>query len=86
MGIEAQTLDYETEPLEIEAGIEVFSKYGPVNTLETLAGGDVLRWEEVKGLSYDTVYIKQLLNKDRREFEKKYRELSLEAAKNNDNK
>ena len=77
MGIEAETLAYTPESLEVEAGIQSFDLYGAANVLETLSGGDVLKWEDVKGLSYDTVYVKLLMNRDKREYEKNYRRLIM---------
>lgn len=80
MGIEGQTLAYTPEQNESNAGIEVFERYGAINVLETLSGGDVLKWETVKGLSYEVVYVKLCLNRDKAEYEKKYRELTTPVS------
>ena len=81
MDIEAQTLAYSPEQMEVDAGIEVFNQYGALNTLETLSGGDILKYELVKGLMYDEVYTKLLMNKDKRIFEKNYRDIVTENSK-----
>lgn len=81
MDIEAQTLAYSPEQMEVDAGVEIFNKYGPLNTLETLSGGDILKYELVKGLMYDEVYTKLLMNRDIKRYEKSYREISMAQMK-----
>jgi hypothetical protein len=68
-------LAYEADPDEEAAGIEVFSKYGDLNILETLSGRDVTRWNDVKALKYSEFLTKMLMNKDARAFEKKLAEI-----------
>ena len=67
--------------LEKSAGIAAFEKFSYINTVNTLAGGDVLKWQSIMNLPYETVYLKMLLNKEQAAFNKKYQELSLKAAK-----
>ena len=63
--------------IEKRAGIKAFEKFGYINAVDALAGGDPLRWEAVLNLSYEVFFMKQLLRKTQFEYQEKYHELYL---------
>lgn len=65
--------------MERKAGIESFKKFGYINTVDSLAGGDVLKWNDVLNLPYEMVFLKQLRNKTQEAYSKKYQELVIAA-------
>lgn len=69
--LENTQLRSEPDSDEVEAGIEDFKKFGSLNTAEALSGGDVFKWDEVFDLAWSKVFAKQLMNKQRSEFEKR---------------
>jgi hypothetical protein len=67
----------------IEAGVEIFEKYGDVNNLDTLSMGDVTKWNDIKALDRGTVYTKLSKLKDTTIFQKAYTEILNREAKRN---
>jgi hypothetical protein len=61
--------------LEKKAGIQSFEKFKYINTINSLAGGDITKWNEVLNMPYERVLTKLLLNKAEAEYQKKYSEL-----------
>jgi hypothetical protein len=61
--------------LEKKAGIKAFEKFKYINTVNSLAGGDVTKWAEILALPYDRVLTKLLLNKTEAEYQRRYQEL-----------
>lgn len=55
----------------IQAGIDKLNKFGILNTLDHLAGGDVLKYEKIKKLPYNVVFDKQYMEITKNEIEKK---------------
>jgi len=41
------------------------SKYGIYNTLERLSGGNILEWDRVRKMSYDEVFVKLSMEKEK---------------------
>lgn len=64
-------LDYERD--HVLAGIKTFEKYGVSNTIDSLAGGDILKWEAVCQLEYELVFQKLRMNADQELFKRKLR-------------
>jgi hypothetical protein len=58
--------------LEKRAGIQAFDKFKYINTINSLAGGDVCKWAQVLNLPYERVLTKLLLNKTEAEYQKRY--------------
>lgn len=56
----------------IDAGIERLNIFGELNVINTLAKGDILKYEEVKKLSYEDVFNKLLMDKIESEINKDY--------------
>jgi hypothetical protein len=61
--------------LEKKAGVAAFEKFKYINTVNSLAGGDVTKWVEILALPYDRVLTKLLLNKTEAEYQRRYQEL-----------
>tara|TARA_R110000796_G_scaffold120506_1_gene234629 strand:+ start:3972 stop:4511 length:540 start_codon:yes stop_codon:yes gene_type:complete len=57
--LEAEYLSTPPEQEMIAAGINELDVLGMTNLVDALAGGDVLKWETVKDLSYETLFDKQ---------------------------
>lgn len=46
----------------INAGIRELDVLGDVNLIDSLAGGDVLKWQQIRSLPYSVIFDKQLKN------------------------
>lgn len=67
--------EYEHDPEELEAGVEIFDKYGFFSTLHSLADGDITKYELILETEADTVFMTLLYNKDKREYEERLKEI-----------
>lgn len=72
---EADTLAAPATALEKRAGIDAFTPFGYLNTVNSLAGGNLLHWDAILLMPYTKVYTKLLLNKTESTYNKKYEEL-----------
>lgn len=61
--------------MEKRAGIQSFEKFKYINTVNSLAGGDITKWGEILNMPYERVLTKLLLSKAEAEYQKKYSEL-----------
>jgi hypothetical protein len=61
--------------MEKKAGIQSFEKFKYINTVNSLAGGDITKWAEILNMPYERVLTKLLLNKTEAEYQKRYSEL-----------
>lgn len=61
--------------MEKKAGIQAFEKFKYINTVNSLAGGDVTKWADILNIPYERILTKLLLNKTEAEYQKKYSEL-----------
>jgi uncharacterized protein YgbK (DUF1537 family) len=61
--------------LEKKAGIRAFEKFKYINTINSLAGGDITKWTDILNMPYERVLTKLLLNKTEAEYQKRYSEL-----------
>ena len=61
--------------LQEAAGIERFNKYRSFLVLDNLAGGDITKYEEIKGTPYWTCFVKLRLEAERNDYQEKYNEL-----------
>jgi hypothetical protein len=64
--------------VEKRAGIQSFEKFKYINTINSLAGGDITKWDTVMNMPYERVLTKLLLNKTEAEYQRKYREIIVE--------
>lgn len=60
---------------QIQAGINEFDQYGVMNTVKALAGGDVLKYEEVFEIEYNIVFTHMAMNTTQAKFQDNYREI-----------
>lgn len=66
---------------QLEAGIDKFGIYGDINTLESLSGGDVTKWESIKAIDRATIFIKRRIDKDKTLYERALREIAVRNSK-----
>ncbi|MDN3582762.1 hypothetical protein [Mucilaginibacter flavus] len=64
--------------MEKRAGIQSFEKFKYINTINSLAGGDITKWDTILNMPYERVLTKLLLNKTEAEYQKKYMEMGKE--------
>lgn len=64
------------------AGIEKLNELGEINTLDNLAGGDILKWKKIKKLPYHIVFDKLRKNNLDAEVQKRYNEIMIKKSKN----
>lgn len=57
---------------EIDAGIQSFERFGIMNTVDMLAQGNILNYEAVFKLDYNTVFTKMKMENQKRLFHKTY--------------
>lgn len=70
INIKEQQLSYEPDVKEMNAGIEKFQQFSWFATLDRLAGGDVLRYDEVGRQPWNIIFAKLLLLKTEAEYNK----------------
>ena len=68
--IEEAALSYYPTSDEHRAGVERFAKYGYMMPIDSLAGGDVLKYELIKKVPYEVAFTKLSMEKDRADFDK----------------
>lgn len=69
--LEMQYLKSDPDVKLIQAGIHKLDQFGIKNTLDNLAQGNVLKYDEVRNLRYDVVFDKQYMEVIKSEIEKK---------------
>lgn len=79
--LEKEYLSNEPDADSINAGIRDFDELGEINTIDNLAGGDVLKWEEIKRLPYHTVFDKLRKNTIENKFNKRYQKILADKQK-----
>lgn len=60
--LENKLLGKQPKPEHLQAGIKMFDKFGVLNTIDALAGGDVLKYKPVQQIEYNVIFSKLLLN------------------------
>lgn len=60
---------------EIAAGVKRLSKFGEFSSIDYLAGGDPLKYDDILKLPYDVVYYKLLYRKEMNDYEKRLSEI-----------
>lgn len=79
--MEQQHLNSEPEFEMIAAGINELNIFGDLNTIDMLAGGDIMKWEQIKDLPYQNVFDKQLKSIKEAKFQKEYAKRMQDKAK-----
>jgi len=62
------------------AGVEELQQFGEVNALDSLAGGDITKWEDIKKIPYHDVFDKMRKSLIESKVEKRYKEI-MEAKR-----
>ncbi len=58
--LEAQYLSAPPDPKKVAAGISELDALGAINTVDLLAQGDILKWNQIRALPYGQVFEKLL--------------------------
>ena len=66
----------------LAAGIDKMNIFGELNTIDVLAGGDILKWDLVKALPYKDIFDKQLKSLKEGQFQKEYAKVMSNKNKN----
>lgn len=69
--LESNYLSSDPDVKLIQAGIHKLNQFGINNTLDNLAKGDVLKYNEIRNLPYNVVFDKQFLEITKADIEKK---------------
>ncbi|NQY41961.1 MAG: hypothetical protein HRT87_01240 [Legionellales bacterium] len=72
---ESDTLSVQPTVEQVNAGIDIYTKFGVMNTIRALSGGDILNYDKVLALEYNVVYITLLMNKADSVFQENYRKV-----------
>ena len=68
---ENRILHHEPEVEELEAGIESLHKFGRMATVDTLAGGDLLKHNQIIEMPYSRVFTKMYLESEKAKYQRK---------------
>jgi hypothetical protein len=72
---EAKELNVEPTHEQKSAGVDMFSRFGVMNTVKALANNNVLNYEKVLKIEYNTVFIHLLMNKTQGTYQDNYRKI-----------
>ena len=72
---ENNVLHHTPEPEEIEAGIESLYKFGRMATVDMLAGGDILKHNDIVNLPYSRVFTKLYIESEKANYQKRIFEI-----------
>lgn len=81
--MESDNLASQPDIDKIAAGIDELNIFGEMNTIDQLAGGDILKWNEVMKLPYQDVFDKQMMMIKHSAFDKRYSEVLRNKSKKN---
>lgn len=73
--LEQNYLSSQPEPELIASGIDELNVFGELNIIDSLAGGDILKWEQVKQLPYHSVFDKLRKDNIERKINKNYNKI-----------
>jgi hypothetical protein len=65
--------------MEKKAGIAAFAKFKWLNAVNSIAGGDALKWAAVLNLPYEQFFMKQMLAKTELEYKENYHVLYIKS-------
>lgn len=68
------TDDYRDPIVESIKGYERMARFGTFNTIDSLAKGDILRWQEIEKLPYWLVFHKLMMDKENEQIARELRE------------
>ena len=78
---EAKTLSSKPDPLQVEAGVDMFNQFGVMNTIKALANNDITKYAEVEKIEYNTAFVHMRMNKVQNDFNDNYRKV-MEQTRN----
>ena len=61
---------------------ERMGRFGVVNTIDSLANGDITKWDEIQKMQYSTVFTKLKMDKEKNKIQKEISELQKKRLKN----
>lgn len=73
--IENELLSHDPTPEEVEAGLEGFGRFSSILQIDSLAGGDVLKYKDVRALAYEDGLTKLALDKERNEYQRRFNKI-----------
>lgn len=79
--LEQTHLSSQPDPDMEAAGVHELNQLGEINTIDSLAGGDILKWELVEQLPYHKVFDKLLKNLIENRVNKKYHKITSSKKK-----
>jgi hypothetical protein len=68
--MEGNALSYTPSVDEERAGIERFEQFGYLLSIDSLAGGDILKWPKIRDIEYEQVFSKLLIDKAHNDFDR----------------
>ena len=80
--IENSLLSHYPSEDELAAGMDRFGKYSPILQVDSLAGGDILKYEKIRQLTYSDCLTKLALDKERNDYQKDYQSIMSRKNKN----
>tara|TARA_R110002167_G_scaffold354453_1_gene568378 strand:+ start:572 stop:1342 length:771 start_codon:yes stop_codon:yes gene_type:complete len=81
--IDFEAKELKTEPTNEQksAGVDMFSKFGVMNTVKALANNDILNYEKVLKIEYNTVFIHLLMKKTEGIYQENYSKILQQKHK-----
>ena len=73
--IENELLSHEPTPEEVEAGLDGFGRFSSILQIDSLAGGDVLKYNQIRALPYEDGLTKLALDKERSEYQRRFNKI-----------
>ena len=73
---EDNTLPVAPDPKMVEAGLDRLEKFGELNRIDSLAGGDLTKWKDVEQMPYQEVYAKMYMDAEHARIQKAYIEIT----------
>jgi hypothetical protein len=75
--VEIEGRELKTNPTNEQksAGVDMFSKFGVMNTVKALANNNILNYEKVLKIEYNTVFVHLLMNKTEGIYQDNYRKI-----------
>lgn len=78
---ERETLISKPEAEELQAGVDRFARFGVLNRIDSLAGGDITKYDEVMMQPYSVVFAKLQMNLEQSQYSKRLRRVWEEKRK-----
>ena len=73
--VEHENLSVKPTSEQLQAGVDMFDKFGVMNTVKALALGNILNYEKILKIDYNTVYLHLWMAKTDHDFQENYRRI-----------